>query len=532
MTNPLCAVPMQYREDAVLLPYQARWYADRSEVKIIEKSRRTGITWTSAAEHADEGASGLGDTWYIGYSEDQGEEFIRDVAEFGRRLHGVAVHFEEYVFEDFDPVTGHTDAIKAFRIDWASGKRTTALSSRPRNLRGKQGLVTIDEAAFHDDLRGLLKAAMAMLIWGARVEIISTHNGIDNEFAKLIEEVRAGKFNYSLHRVTLDDALADGLYRRICRVNGKPWTEKRERAWRDNLIRQHGDDADEELFCIPSKAGAAYFVRDVIEQRMELGRPVLRLTCDGPFALRSTEERAAHVAAWVETELAPHLRALPERYPHYVGQDFGRVADLSVVAVGTLTQELVRDVPFLVEMSNVPFEQQRQVMFAILGGVPNLTKAHLDAGGNGAQLAEECAGHFGHNVVEQVKIGESWHMTTWAALKTAIEEGKFLLPSDQHVRDDFMMVKRVNGIPKLPNAKVVKDAATGKSQRRHGDAAVACAMLINASKTHWRVDAIGTGQERAALSAFEDGRDQQHASRMDEFGGVGRLRSSSDLRGF
>lgn len=491
MTSPLLAVCSEYREDVVLLPYQQRWFADRSEVKLIEKSRRTGITWTSAAEHADEGACGRSSTWYIGYSEDQGEEFIRDVATWARQLHGVAVEYGEEVLEDVDPETGKTEAIKAFRIDWASGRRTTALSSRPRNLRGKQGLVTIDEAAFHDDLRGLLKSAMAMLIWGARIEVISTHNGVDNEFAKVIEETRAGKFNYSIHRVTLDDALADGLYKRICRVSGKPWTEVRESKWRANLIRQHGDDADEELFCIPSKGGASYFVRDVIEQRMQVGRPVLRLSLDAGFALRPVAERERHVDAWIRTELAPLLARLP-RVAHYVGQDFGRVADLTVVAVGSLLPNLVRDVPFMVELSNVPFEQQKQVMFAILGGVPGLTKAHLDAGGNGAQLAEQCADRFGHHVVEQVKIGENWHMTSWPAVKTAIEESKLVLPSDTHVRDDFMAVKRVNGIPKLPSATVVKDATTGKTQRRHGDAAVAVAMLVDAAKSDtWQAPVRG-----------------------------------------
>ena len=30
---------------AVLMPYQQRWVADTSPLKVIEKSRRTGITW-------------------------------------------------------------------------------------------------------------------------------------------------------------------------------------------------------------------------------------------------------------------------------------------------------------------------------------------------------------------------------------------------------------------------------------------------------------------------------------------------------
>ena len=35
----------------------------------------------------------------------------------------------------------------------------------------------IDEAAFHDDLPELLKAALAFTMWGGVVRVISTHNG-------------------------------------------------------------------------------------------------------------------------------------------------------------------------------------------------------------------------------------------------------------------------------------------------------------------------------------------------------------------
>jgi len=61
-----------------------------------------------------------------------------------------------------------------------------ALSSRPSNLRGKQGNIVIDEAAFHDNLPALLKAALAIMMWGGRIRVISTHNGADNPFADLV----------------------------------------------------------------------------------------------------------------------------------------------------------------------------------------------------------------------------------------------------------------------------------------------------------------------------------------------------------
>ena len=127
----------------------------------------------------------------------------------------------------------------------------TALSNRPSNLRGKQGRVIIDEAAFVEDLPELLKAALALLMWGGQVIIISTHDGAENPFNELIQDVRAGNLPYSLHRITLDDALSAGLYRRICRVTKQDWTPEAEEAWRADLIKTYGDARTKSFSAFP-----------------------------------------------------------------------------------------------------------------------------------------------------------------------------------------------------------------------------------------------------------------------------------------
>jgi phage FluMu gp28-like protein len=209
----------------VLLPYQARWCADPSPVKVAEKSRRVGLSWGEASNDVLEAAKATGgqNVWYIGYSHDMAQEFIRDCATWAQQFQLAASEIAEtYVDEQCDEVLVPDDtSIKAYVITMASGKRITALSSRPAGLRGKQGIVVIDEAAFHQDLPGLIKAAMALLMWGGKVRIISTHNGEDNPFYQLVQDCRAGKRPYSVHRITLDDALAEGLYARICLVQGK-----------------------------------------------------------------------------------------------------------------------------------------------------------------------------------------------------------------------------------------------------------------------------------------------------------------------
>src|SRR5712692_730598 len=148
----------------VLLPYQIRWLADESPVKVAEKSRRIGLTWTEAAASALKASAGKGmDTWYLGYNRDMALEFIETAAAWARQFNKAAHAIEKVVLED------ERRDLLAYRIRFASGHKIVALSSRPSNLRGKQGRAVIDEAAFHEDLRGLLKAALAFTMWGGCV---------------------------------------------------------------------------------------------------------------------------------------------------------------------------------------------------------------------------------------------------------------------------------------------------------------------------------------------------------------------------
>ncbi|MDT1877626.1 hypothetical protein FPK46_24395, partial [Acinetobacter baumannii] len=70
----------EFDADQVLLPYQRRWIADTSQLKIAEKSRRTGLTWAEAAEAALSGSmspeAGGTDTFYVGTTKEMAREFI------------------------------------------------------------------------------------------------------------------------------------------------------------------------------------------------------------------------------------------------------------------------------------------------------------------------------------------------------------------------------------------------------------------------------------------------------------------------
>lgn len=434
---------------------------------MIEKSRRIGISWAEAAGSVLEAAKTEGcDTWYVGYNQDMAVEFINDCSGWARNYQLAAQEVEEVVLKDEDR------DILAFRIRFASGYRVTALSSRPSNLRGKQGRVVIDEAAYHDDLPGLLKAAIALLMWGGRVAVISTHDGVTNAFNQLIEDIRAGKKNYSLHRVTLDDALAEGLYKKICQVNGDRWTPELEEAWRQDLLETYGIDADEELLCIPRQAAEVYFPRVLVERCMNVEYPVLRLALGNDFTQLREDERETEVKAWCDRNLKPLLHQIPQHLRTYFGEDFGRSGDLTAIAPLVEETNLTRYSPFLIELRNVPFKQQEQILLFMCDRLPNFQQGALDGRGNGSYIAEQAKLRYGSRI-EVVMGSADWYRDNVPRYRAAMEERKISIPSDVDVLKDHEAVKMDRGVPKVPDSMRYKGSDGGQ---RHGDAFVGLLM--------------------------------------------------------
>jgi len=471
---PLDFDPSQFDADEVLLKYQRDWIADTSDIKLAEKSRRTGLTWAEAADAVlTAGASksaGGGNHFYVGSNREMAVEFIDACAMWAKAFNQAAGKIEEEILQDGDK------DILTFNIRFASGFKIQALSSRPSNLRGRQGNVTIDEAAFHDHLDEVLKAAMALTMWGSKIRIISTHNGVEHLFNELIEDTRAGKKPYSIHRITLDDACAQGLYKRICQIRGIDWSAQAEKAWKEKLLAGTAskEDALEEYYCVPKSGGGAYLSRTLVEARM-FEAPVIRFECDEEFRQLSDEQRKIEINEFCRTNFAPLLDQLDEKDDHVFGEDFGRSADLTVIAPMAIKPSLKRVVPFLVELRNVPFRSQEQVLFYIVDRLPRLRAGKLDARGNGQYLAERAVDRYGASRIEAVMISQSWYLDVMPKFKARFEDDLIAIPRDRDVSDDLRAIQVIKGIPKIPDDK------TGEAKDRHGDAAIALAMADSAS---------------------------------------------------
>lgn len=468
----------EYRDSEVLLPYQKIWIADDSPLKLAEKSRRTGITWAEAADAvltaAKSKEAGGTHHFYVGSNKEMAREFIDAAAMWAKAFNRAAGEIQEELFEDEDK------SILTYVVYFDSGYKIQALSSNPSNLRGMQGNVTIDEAAFHDRLAEVLKAALALTMWGAKVRLISTHNGVDNLFNQLIEDSRAGRKRYSIHTITLDDACTMGLYRRICQVKRLPWSQQAEDQWKADLLRDTAteEDAREEYYCVPKKGGGVYIPRVLVENAMERERsiPILRLDAPKGFEEWTESRRRMHIEDWCRDNLKQPLEQLPDTC-HAFGEDFARRGDMTVFLPLTISQQLSKRTPFVVELWNLTYDAQKQVMIYICSRLPRLRGMAFDATGNGGFLAEAAALFFGTSLVDQVMLNDGWYREWMPKLKAEFEDGNLTIPRHQDVLDDLAKIQVVTGVPKIDKGRDDK----GGGKKRHGDFAVALAMAIRAS---------------------------------------------------
>ena len=474
----------------IFLPYQKEALRLRLlySVTFIEKSRRIGLTWAFAADAvmvaaAGKAAGGM-DCWYIGYNLEMAREFIDVCGMWARIIAKVSAEAGEILFDDYDPVTGETRQIKAFRIAFSSGFEIVALPSSPRSLRGKQGYVLIDEAAFHDDLEELLKAAMALTIWGGMVVVISTHDGDANPFNRYVKDIRSGVRTYGLLRIDFDQALHDGLYRRICMRSGRTWSVEAEAEWRQGVIDDYGDGADEELFCIPAAGSGVWILPAVVEACMSKDIPVLRWDMPNEFAAEPRFMREAKCEAWCDAVVKPNISRLDGDLPSFFGMDFARNEDLSVIWPVQMSRTMHRKTPFLIELRNIPFQQQEQILFWLLNKLPRFCGGAMDAGGNGAALAESTAQAFGMERIAQIKFSVDWYRENMPKYKATLEANGMEIPADIDVATDHRLIRMIDGVARIPKERTTargEKAADGKKKKRHGDSAIAGALAHFAS---------------------------------------------------
>jgi len=495
----------------VLMAHQSEWIRMQEglDIAVCEKGRRTGITFAQALSDTITAASakdaGGDNVWYMADTKEKGLEFIGYVAKFAPIIaQGQASRIEQHIFQDQQP-DGTSRQIQAFRVRFASGFRITALSSRPENIHGLQGVVDLDEAALHKDVAKVLESATALLIWGGRIRVWSTHRGKKNPFNQLVQDVQAGRYGKKagVIRISFDDAVSNGLYERVCAMRGKVATAEGKKEWYTAIRSAYGPRKAamrEELDVIPRDGDGSAIPSVWIDRAMPEVRPVLRLVFDDDFPKRSEKEREIWCSVWIATTLLPVLRAAVAGFTGRwaIGMDFARHRHFSVIKPAKVGQDLRRDVPFLIEMANAPTRQQEQILWALLDALkeefPGRWSFAGDATGPGQTLMEYTGDRYGRaeldtetgryigGPIHEVTLSRPWYGEWMPKYIALFEDGFLSLPRDASLEDDHRAVEYVDGIPMVP--RLERKDLQDPDLVRHGDGAIAGVLMQFAALNH------------------------------------------------
>ncbi|HEL3182138.1 TPA: hypothetical protein UME25_004316 [Stenotrophomonas maltophilia] len=495
----------------VLMAHQSEWIRMQEglDIAVCEKGRRTGITFAQALADTITAASakdaGGDNVWYMADTKEKGLEFIGYVAKFAPIIaRGQASRIEQHIFQDQQP-DGTSRQIQAFRVRFASGFRVTALSSRPENIHGLQGVVDLDEAALHKDVAKVLESATALLIWGGRIRVWSTHRGKKNPFNQLVQDVQAGRYGKKagVIRISFDDAVSNGLYERVCAMRGKVATAEGKKEWYTAIRSAYGPRKAamrEELDVIPRDGDGSAIPSVWIDRAMPEVRPVLRLVFDDDFPKRSEKEREIWCSVWIATTLLPVLRVAVAGFTGRwaIGMDFARHRHFSVIKPAKVGQDLRRDVPFLIEMANAPTRQQEQILWALLDalkeGFPGRWSFAGDATGPGQTLMEYTGDRYGRaeldtetgryigGPIHEVTLSRPWYGEWMPKYIALFEDGFLSLPRDASLEDDHRAVEYVDGIPMVP--RLERKDLQDPELVRHGDGAIAGVLMQFAALNH------------------------------------------------
>jgi len=303
--------------------------------------------------------------------------------------------------------------------------------------------VLIDEAAFHKNIGETLKAALALLMWGGQVVVWSTHDGVDNPFNLLIDDIRGGRRKGKVLTFDFDRAIADGLYERIAlvaSVKGRSILPKDE--WIADIFATYGDAADEELRCIPS-AGSGALIK--------------------PEDLTAAEHPEA---------------GIPELYTgglYGIGRDVARRRDGQII----LGAELIGPVAWVRDEYNEVGQTfaHQDAYFDALMRDRRVLRAMIDQTGMGEKVVEDQQLKWGTYRVEGVLLTGPARLDLALGLADGFQRNLLRIPANRpDIRVDLRAIKRI-GSEQSGSIRIVNEGSV------HADWFWALALMWRALQT-------------------------------------------------
>jgi len=420
------------------LPYQLRWLNDKSRIKIFEKSRRIGGTYVQAYEDMYDCIATKNLKVYFSSTDmTAASEYIDYCSDWAIKLNAIAKVIEqtqgdEPGIEFIDESKG----IKSLAIEFSNGSKITTLSSNPKAFRSKGGKIVWDEAAWHDNAEKMWAAAKPAVMWGHAMRILSTHNGKNSVFNKLIE--KSDETGYSVHRVPITLAVEEGLADRIL---GRQLTKTEREEW---LATEHQG-------CLTESAWRQEYLCEPQDESCVMLPYTLIQACERESLLASPKE--------LKGEL-------------YLGQDVARRNHCSTIYVLEKTGS-VYTTRYLRVMRNMPWSKQEEVLYELLAN-PNVRRACLDKTGLGDQFCERAQERFGRTRVEGVTFTGATKEDLAISLEKAFQDISVLIPKDDEQRESLHSVRKI--VTTAGNTRY--DAAETKAG--HGDHFWALALAMHA----------------------------------------------------
>lgn len=397
--------------DAIFLPFQSEWIQDASRLKLMEKSRQIGISW-STAYGAVERAAAQGarhDEWVSSRDDIQARLFIEDCKLWAGIMDLAAKDLGEQVI---DP----DKKLSAYVLQFASGRRIHSMSSNPDAQAGKRGSRILDEFALHRDQRKMWAIAYPGITWGGSMELVSTHRGSNSFFNGLVREIRekGNPKKISLHRVTLQDALDQGFLYKLQQAlpADAEQQDMTEAEYFDFVKAGAADDEsfDQEYMCIPADDDAKFIEYELITGCEYGAGADWQRDVDDPFTGRV-----------------------------FCGVDIGRKKDLTVLWVVEQLGDVLytRHVEALERMRKSAQEAVLWPWFA------RADRICIDATGMGIGWADDAQDEFGEHRVEAVNFSAQVKEALAYPLKGAMEDRVLRIPDDPMIRADLRKVQKV-----------------------------------------------------------------------------------------
>lgn len=438
--------------ETLFLTYQSDWIRDNKRIKLMEKSRQIGISWSTGYRSVRE-TSKKGcpyDTWVSSRDEAQAALFIQDCKQWAELLQIGAKDLGERVYED-----GKGKSFKAFEMECANKRIIHSLSSSPDAQAGKRGPRVLDEFALNPKQRQLYSIAYPGITWGGGMEIISTHRGNLTFFNELVREIkeRGNPKKISLHTVTLQTALDQGFLYKLQRKlhESSPEDERiqMDEAEYFDMVRRECPDEEtflQEFMCIPADDRTAFLEWDLIAS-----------------AEYSPEE------IWDKLDLHNAIGDL------YIGVDVGRRHDLTVIWI----LEKIGGYWFtrrVIELKNTRFSAQENILWPMIAQ-RKVKRCCIDATGLGMQLAERAQEKFGQYRIEAVTFTPAVKEELAYPVRAVMEERALKIPMRKEIRADLRGVKKEH----TASGNIRFTADTGPDG--HSDRFWALALAIHAGKT-------------------------------------------------